>query len=120
MKLSEGVWVRVMAGMLLLACSSSDKQDSLPVERCKEFASTWCKHSLDCIVQVGRLSSSQEPDQLDACNRVAVAAVPCDKAVGVGTAFDQCENEVDAMPCQTWDVETSQLSTITPPSSCVG
>jgi hypothetical protein len=104
---------------LLVGCSSDDDRNPA-VDKCELFANTWCTHSLNCLVQVNRLNQSDMQAQLDACNRVAIAAVPCEKAVEVGATFDQCLSGVDAMSCQTWDVEVSQVSTITPPSSCFG
>ena len=104
---------------LLVGCSSDDDRNPA-IDKCELFANTWCTHSLDCLVQVNRLTAGEKQGQLDACNRVAIAAVPCDKAVEVGPSFDQCLSETDAMSCQTWDVELTQLSTITPPNSCFG
>jgi hypothetical protein len=115
--------MRVLLGLFiavgLVGCSSDDDRNPA-IDKCELFANTWCTHSMSCLVQVNRLSQSEEQDQVDACNRVAIAAVPCDKAVDVGPAFDQCLADVDAMPCQTWDVEPTQLDTITPPNSCFG
>jgi hypothetical protein len=103
----------------VVGCSSENDRNPA-VDKCELFANTWCTHAISCLVQVNRLNTSQEQEQLDACKRVAIAAVPCEKAVDVGASFDQCLSNVDAMPCQTWDVDVAQLSTITPPSSCFG
>ena len=112
-------FVLFIAVGLAVGCSSEDDRNPA-VDKCELFADTWCTHSMSCLVQVNRLNKSDEQEQLDACKRVAIAAVPCDKAVDVGASFDQCLAGVDAMSCQTWDVEVTQLSTITPPSSCFG
>jgi hypothetical protein len=113
--------VLLVAGVLLFGCSSDSKDSSTtPVQQCQDFANSWCGHAIGCYVEVGRLAATDESSNLDACKRVAIAAVPCDKAVAVGSTYDSCLSEVNAMPCSTWDVEPTALSTITPPTSCAG
>jgi hypothetical protein len=108
-------------GVCLFGCSSKSKDSGQsPVDKCVGFADTWCNHALGCYVAVGRLPQSELQTQLDACKRVAVASVPCDRAVAVGLTYDQCINETKAMACSTWDVDTTQLGTIQPPTSCRG
>lgn len=110
-------------GVSLFGCSSKSKDSSpgqSPVDKCSSFAATWCNKALGCYVQVGRLPQSELATQVDSCERVAVASVPCDKAVAVGSTYDQCISETNAMACSTWDVDTTQLATIQPPASCRG
>jgi hypothetical protein len=119
----------ILAGLAIWGCgadtkshdgttSGSNANDA--VTKCKDFANTWCSQSLNCYAQVGRLASSQVANQIEGCNRVAVAAVPCDKAVAVDSSYDTCVAQVKAMPCSTWDVAESDLDTIRPPNSCFG
>jgi hypothetical protein len=100
--------------------TTSESNTNDAVTKCKDFANTWCSQALNCYSQVGRLASSEVTNAIEGCNRVAVAAVPCDKAVAVDSAYDTCVAQVKAMPCSTWDVAESDLDTIRPPSSCVG
>ena len=76
--------------------------------------------ALEASLTTSQSRASELQTQLDACKRVAVASVPCDKAVAVGSTYDQCINETKAMACSTWDVDTTQLGTIQPPASCRG
>jgi hypothetical protein len=113
-------WLLIAAGVGLLGCSSDSDSNGGPVDKCKEFAYTWCGHALACIVEVGGLPASEQSKQTDDCVRVLIATVNCEKAVSVSNQYDTCLTDVAAMPCSSWDVETSQLGTVTPPPSCQG
>lgn len=107
-------------GLWSLGCSSDDDSNGGPVGKCKDFAHTWCDHAISCSVQVGRLPATEQAKQTDDCERVAIAAVNCDKAIAVSGQYDTCMSGVAAMPCSSWDVEASQLGSVSPPSSCTG
>ena len=109
------------AALWLVACGGSDDDDPSPAQaKCEGFADAWCGRALNCYVEVGRLASAGLADQLAACKRVAVAAVPCEKAVDVGPSYESCISEINAMSCERWDVPVDQLPTIQPPASCTG
>lgn len=111
-----------MAGALALAGCSDDGDDKTPpaVSKCNLLAETWCEQGLTCLVDLGMLQQSDYQPNDDACVRTAEAAVPCTKAVGAKSTFDQCLLDITAMPCSTWDVPESELSSITVPATCSG
>jgi hypothetical protein len=100
--------------------SGSDHSGLTPEQSCEQFADVWCNKALGCYSMVGRLPATSLPNEVESCIRVAIAGVPCDRAVAVGASYDQCLDDVEAMPCARWDVPESQIGSVTPPSACAG
>lgn len=122
--LRVGLVCCLVALVSLPGCGDDDEAagggTSGAVAKCQTFAHTWCEHVLTCSVSVGRLVQSEYQVNYDTCVRVAEAGIPCDSAVSVTSSYDACLVDVRAVPCATWDVPLEQMSTITPPSTCMG
>ncbi|KYF55296.1 hypothetical protein BE08_33690 [Sorangium cellulosum] len=99
---------------------STKSDEDIATAKCEAFASTWCGRAIGCLVTSGVLSGSQEAEALDTCVDVAVATARCEDAVAVRSSYDQCIDDIEAKPCSDWDVPETELSTVTPPSSCNG
>ena len=115
-------WVLVL-GCMLTACGGSDENKSTPpaaVGQCGTFVSTWCGKAMGCLVTLGTLTQADRSQNESVCVDTGKSAAQCDKAISIGTSYNQCLNDVNAMDCNSWNVPTSQLSTVTPPSTCQG
>ncbi|XYI02211.1 hypothetical protein ACMHYB_21520 [Sorangium sp. So ce1128] len=118
-------WGLIAAITMAPACGddsadSTNSGEDTVTAKCEAFASTWCSRAIGCLVTVGTLSESQQAEELDSCVDVAFAAVRCEDAVAVSSSYDQCLDDIEAKPCSDWDVPETELSTVTPPSSCNG
>jgi hypothetical protein len=88
------------------------------VRGCEAFAQTWCGRAIGCLVELGTLTASDRAVNEDVCIDVGVASAQCERAVALGPTYDQCLEDIDAMPCSHWNVPMSQLGTVMPPSTC--
>jgi hypothetical protein len=112
-------WFLGLAAMALACGGKDDEGPSRPVAACQDFAVAWCARSMDRRVQEGTLTAAERDPNYDECHRVAVAAVPCDRAVVVGAQYDQCISQVRGMDCQAFagPIETLRR---TPPAAREG
>jgi hypothetical protein len=104
---------------LALGCGDDGKSEA--TQKCEDFASTWCNKAIGCLKEIGNtITEANFSESLDTCTRTGIAAANCGRAVSVGSGYDACISGVNAMPCSTWNVPESELSTVRPPNSCVG
>jgi hypothetical protein len=118
-------WGLIAAITMAPACGddsddSTNSDEDTATAKCEAFASAWCGRAVGCLVTVGTLSASQQAEETDTCVDVASAAARCENAVAVSSSYGQCLDDVEAKPCSDWNVPITELSTVTPPSSCNG
>ncbi|HYO98565.1 MAG TPA: hypothetical protein VER33_28880 [Polyangiaceae bacterium] len=114
-------WVAlVVAACVISSCGGSDDDKEQAELQCEDFAETWCSRALSCAVEVGRLPAAQLERQRGNCQRILIAAVPCERAFSVTPSYNDCISGVNAMECQRWDVPEEEVATVTPPAVCQG
>lgn len=89
-----------------------------PATQCKSLASTWCNKAFGCAVKVGRVAESQRKANVDSCISLAVEHAPCSEVKSVGSSFDTCISQINAMACSQWNVPQEEYGTISEPVSC--
>jgi hypothetical protein len=89
-----------------------------PVTQCKSLASTWCNKAFGCYVKVGRLPESQRKANTDSCIKLFVEHAPCAEVTSVGSEYNTCIAQINAMACSQWNVPQEQFGTIGEPISC--
>lgn len=108
-----------LAAMVVTGCGDDKKSSKeLAQDDCHVFGQTWCERSMTCLVEVGTLAQSEYATNFDMCTDVATSK--CDSAVAVTASYDQCLLDIDAMPCSTWNVPESDLSSVSIPENCNG
>ena len=108
----------LIGGYFALGCGDDGKSE--PTQKCEDFVNTWCGKAMGCLKELGTITEANYSSNLDACSRTGIAAANCGHAVSVGSGYDACISGVNAMACSSWDVPQSELSTVTPPSICMG
>lgn len=89
-----------------------------PVTQCKSLASTWCNKAFGCYVKVGRIAESQKKANVDSCVNLFVQHAPCAEVKSVGSDYNTCITQINAMNCAQWNVPQEQFGTISEPVSC--
>ncbi|MET0594185.1 MAG: hypothetical protein ABW133_15900 [Polyangiaceae bacterium] len=119
--------VGIVAGALLVGCGDDDDDDdgdtahgNQPVSRCEAFAATWCRQAIGCLVHVGTLPEEELASSQDQCTDLAVATIPCKRAVSIGESYEQCISDIRSMDCVIWKIPEDKLSTVAPPNTCRG
>jgi hypothetical protein len=114
-------FVTAAAALAIGGCGGDDASaKSEPVQKCEDFATTWCQKSVGCLVMVGTLAEEQRAPSQEQCTDVAIAAAQCKKAISIGSSYSQCLSDIRAMDCSLWNVPEDQLSTIQLPAPCRG
>lgn len=89
-----------------------------PSKQCESYVGTWCAKSFGCYVEVGRLDKGSLKYNVDQCKKLAIERLPCSAVQGVGSSYQTCVSQVNAMACSKWDVPMEKFATIPAPASC--
>ena len=92
----------VLVAVLAVGCGSKDDKTSArtqPQQQCDDLVEHWCSHALDCAVQGGLVTASDEPHQHDICYSTADGT--CDNALAVTSSYDACMSAIDSDDCDT-------------------
>lgn len=89
-----------------------------PAQKCASYASTRCKKSFGCYVEVGRLPQKDLQYNVDQCTKLFVDKLPCTSIASVSGNYQRCLTDIDAMDCSKWNVAPEQFPNVPMPSSC--
>ncbi|MFZ5890806.1 MAG: hypothetical protein ACOY0T_07110 [Myxococcota bacterium] len=120
MRLGRVAPLGVFVGLLMAACGGGDDDKPAAVQQCEDFAELWCNATMNCLVSLGTISEADRTANQGQCIDVAIAAVPCKKAISVTSGYSQCMTDTRTMDCSRWAVPIDQLSTVKPPTTCQG
>jgi hypothetical protein len=89
-----------------------------PVEKCQDYASTWCNKSLGCYVKLGHLDESELQSNVDDCVQIVEKSASCSDVTSTSDDYPTCIKQVNGMACSSWDVAQIDFGTVRAPASC--
>ena len=94
---AHGLILLVVLLSLAQACGSSSDDKDGPIEKCQEFASSWCGRAVECLAP-----QHGTAEQIGAaCKSNVAAAIDCNRAVGVEPTYAECRERLKTETCDT-------------------
>ena len=109
----------VFLGLLFLGCSGQD--NAAVVAQCETLARAWCERLVGCLIELEDLAEDERDSSEELCQDGYTQAARCDSATSVTDQYDECVEDIDALPCSRFqDREEDEGRVSALPRSCVG
>ena len=89
-------------GLLLAGCGGSDDHtgSTPPAElKCQAFVTDYCSSTTACLVTGNLITEADRAPTNQGCLNGAATKLPCNRAQGVTSTYDQCITDLQNLPC---------------------